>query len=84
MIDVDHFKAYNDRYGHPAGDELLQEIAQGLQTNVRRCDSVARWGGEEFVVALPGADDGLAAEILDRLRRAMPMNLTCSIGYTAW
>ncbi|PRC49375.1 sensor domain-containing diguanylate cyclase, partial [Mycobacterium sp. ITM-2017-0098] len=42
MIDVDHFKAYNDRYGHPAGDELLQEIAQGLQTNVRRCDSVAR------------------------------------------
>ncbi|PRC51858.1 sensor domain-containing diguanylate cyclase, partial [Mycobacterium sp. ITM-2017-0098] len=42
------------------------------------------WGGEEFVVALPGADDGLAAEILDRLRRAMPMNLTCSIGYTAW
>lgn len=84
MLDLDHFKAYNDRYGHPSGDELLKEIAKVLQTNVRRCDAVARWGGEEFILALPGAANGLAAEILDRLKGAMPANQTCSIGYVAW
>jgi diguanylate cyclase len=84
IVDVDRFKAYNDRYGHPAGDDLLQRIAQALQSNVRRSDVVARWGGEEFVVALPDIDEPQALDVLDRLRRAMPAGQTCSIGYSEW
>lgn len=84
IVDVDHFKAYNDRFGHPAGDDLLQRIAVALQSNVRRSDVVARWGGEEFVVALPDLDGHRAADVLDRLRRAMPAGQTCSIGYSEW
>jgi two-component system cell cycle response regulator len=71
MIDVDHFKAVNDDYGHAVGDRALRLIADTLRANTRVFDSVARYGGEEFVVAMPSAtcNDALAAA--ERLRSAV-------------
>ena len=63
MIDLDDFKAYNDRYGHQAGDRLLRRIAEGLRSSVRTSDSVFRYGGDEFAVVLPGTD-AVGAEIV--------------------
>ncbi len=57
LMDIDHFKHYNDRNGHPAGDELLQQFAELLQRSVRETDLVARYGGEEFGIILVGVDD---------------------------
>lgn len=68
LCDVDYFKAYNDRYGHPAGDRCLQQVAKALQLAVRDTDLVARYGGEEFVVVLPNTDEALAANIADRIQ----------------
>jgi diguanylate cyclase (GGDEF)-like protein len=67
MLDVDHFKAYNDTHGHPGGDRVLRSVAKILQANLRTVDVVARYGGEEFVVLLletPGLDAALVAEKL--------------------
>ncbi|MET8150826.1 diguanylate cyclase [Actinoplanes sp. NPDC049668] len=69
MIDVDHFKAVNDRYGHAIGDQVLADLAGQLTGSVRECDMVARYGGEEFVVVLPGVDARAAAELADLWRR---------------
>lgn len=71
ILDVDHFKRYNDTFGHPAGDEVLRTIAQTLQANVRSRDFVARYGGEEFIIVLPGADRESAAMIAEKLRSAI-------------
>lgn len=68
FIDVDHFKQYNDAHGHQNGDHLLRSIAEILRANVRETDVVARWGGEEFVVVMPGADGATAATVAERLR----------------
>ena len=84
VIDIDHFKGYNDRHGHPAGDELLQRIARVLESNTRVPGLIARWGGEEFVVALPHITTEDAVATLEQLRLAMPAPQTCSIGYTVW
>jgi diguanylate cyclase (GGDEF)-like protein len=69
MIDVDHFKTVNDRYGHAVGDQVLVDLARQLTGSVREGDMVARYGGEEFVVVLPGTDAQAAAELADRWRR---------------
>jgi diguanylate cyclase (GGDEF)-like protein len=71
MLDVDHFKAYNDQHGHIAGDYALRQVAQTLRAQLRPTDSLARYGGEEFVILLPemGEDDGRS--IGERLRQGL-------------
>ena len=71
LMDVDHFKQYNDTYGHQAGDEVLRQVAQILSAHVREGDFVARYGGEEFVVVLPRTDLESAVAVAERLRRAV-------------
>jgi diguanylate cyclase (GGDEF)-like protein len=71
MIDVDHFKLYNDRYGHPAGDACLRRVAAALTGVIRTSDLVARYGGEEFALILPGADPATALAIAERARSAV-------------
>jgi diguanylate cyclase (GGDEF)-like protein len=68
MIDVDHFKVYNDTYGHPQGDIILQDLARLLREMSRTSDTVARYGGEEFAVILPETDSVNAQKIGERLR----------------
>jgi diguanylate cyclase (GGDEF)-like protein len=67
MIDVDHFKVYNDTYGHPQGDIVLQDLARLLQEMSRTSDTVARWGGEEFAIILPETDSVGVQKIGQRL-----------------
>jgi diguanylate cyclase (GGDEF)-like protein len=72
MIDIDHFKAYNDRLGHRAGDACLREVAQAIAAQARRPgDEAARWGGEEFALLLPATDEAGARFIADSLVAAV-------------
>ncbi|MEQ6340555.1 MAG: diguanylate cyclase [Gammaproteobacteria bacterium] len=72
LIDIDHFKAYNDNYGHQGGDECLRKVAQTLDATLKRAgDVVARYGGEEFAVVLPDTDAGGAALIAEKLRASV-------------
>ncbi len=80
MIDVDHFKAINDTYGHPAGDAVLRRLAATLTATFRDVDVVARIGGEEFVVLLPSADLSGAAAVADRLRRKIEVQVMDAAG----
>jgi len=68
IADIDHFKEINDRYGHPVGDEVLKGVAKVLSSRLRASDLLARHGGEEFALLLPGTEPQLAAEIAERLR----------------
>lgn len=68
MIDIDHFKRVNDTYGHPMGDQVIRSLAWLLRQRLRKTDIVGRYGGEEFVVGLPGVDADQALVILDRIR----------------
>ena len=95
VMDIDHFKAVNDGFGHDAGDEVLREFAVRLATNVRAIDLPCRLGGEEFVVVMPGASLEAATRVADRIRRdieAQPfpimgggegLSITVSIGVAA-
>jgi diguanylate cyclase (GGDEF)-like protein len=94
LIDIDHFKKFNDKYGHNAGDSTLKTVSQTLTSCVREQDIVARWGGEEFVVALPKLDIKKAEETANRLRLAIanqeldcggiPVAITATIGISSF
>ena len=71
MVDIDHFKLYNDHYGHAAGDRCLQRVAAGLRQNIREMDLSARYGGEEFAVVMPSTDVDAALQVAERLRAAV-------------
>jgi diguanylate cyclase (GGDEF)-like protein len=84
MLDLDHFKRFNDRRGHQAGDRLLKQAASAWSGRLRVIDVLARYGGEEFALALPGCalDDALA--LVEGLRSATPGGQTCSAGVASW
>ncbi|WP_172123407.1 MULTISPECIES: PleD family two-component system response regulator [unclassified Devosia] len=93
ILDIDHFKAVNDTYGHHVGDSVLKEFAQRLRRSVRGVDLACRFGGEEFVVLMPDTDMGQAEAVAERVRRAIaeqgfdvggdrPMWVTVSAGVT--
>jgi diguanylate cyclase (GGDEF)-like protein len=84
MVDLDHFKAYNDSEGHPAGDLLLRGAVRAWREHLRAGDLLARYGGEEFVVVLPEAGDSVAAmRAIERVRIATP-EVTASAGVALW
>jgi diguanylate cyclase (GGDEF)-like protein len=86
MLDLDHFKQYNDSFGHPAGDEVLHTSGSILRAVVRAHDVVARYGGEEFVVLMPATDANQAVDVAERLRSAIACRpwphcqMTASLG----
>jgi diguanylate cyclase (GGDEF)-like protein len=84
MFDLDHFKAFNDSHGHPAGDRLLTEVAGAWQGCLRATDSLARYGGEEFALIAPGCTEADAVALVDRLRGAVTEGQTCSAGVAFW
>ena len=93
VVDIDHFKSVNDRYGHLAGDQALRDVAQVLQAVVREDDVLARWGGEEFLLLLPGVAEHELAAAAEKLRTAVEshpfrlegarVELTISVGAAA-
>jgi diguanylate cyclase (GGDEF)-like protein len=90
VVDLDHFKLVNDTYGHMAGDAVLRESARRMKSAIRRYDAIGRYGGEEFLVVLPGCDGHEARLQAERIREALAANsfvagtqafsVTCSIG----
>ena len=70
LIDVDHFKKVNDQHGHPVGDRVLKSLARLLSQRLRRSDVIGRYGGEEFIVALPDTDPETGFQVLNRIREA--------------
>jgi diguanylate cyclase (GGDEF)-like protein len=90
-LDIDNFKALNDRFGHDGGDKVLKGFATLLGDNIRRTDAVGRWGGEEFLICLPQTDCEAAMTVAEKLRHAVishgfgvPMEVTGSFGVTAY
>jgi diguanylate cyclase (GGDEF)-like protein/PAS domain S-box-containing protein len=84
MLDLDHFKSYNDHYGHQGGDRMLALASSLWRENLRETDVLARWGGEEFGLLLPGCDAASATDLVARLH-ALPLNgLTFSAGVSQW
>ncbi|MCB0100712.1 MAG: diguanylate cyclase [Anaerolineales bacterium] len=71
MLDIDHFKKYNDTYGHRAGDEVLKTLCRVIQKNIKSSDSIGRWGGEEFAILLPSAQKEQAIEIAQRIQTTL-------------
>ncbi len=71
MLDIDHFKSINDRYGHAAGDQALIKIAQVLNLNLRSYDRIGRWGGEEFIIIMPDTVLPDAIKVAERMRKSV-------------
>jgi diguanylate cyclase (GGDEF)-like protein len=71
MLDIDHFKKYNDRFGHQMGDEILVRLCEIIRSNIKQGDVVGRWGGEEFAIALPNTDAEQALQIAQRIRETL-------------
>ncbi|WP_374661932.1 diguanylate cyclase [Inhella sp.] len=97
LIDLDHFKEVNDRFGHAAGDAVLKQMRERLQLVFRDADYLVRWGGEEFLVVARGTSRSAAPELAERLRRAVgdqafdlpglsaiSLRRSCSVGFAAW
>ncbi len=84
MLDLDHFKDYNDAHGHPAGDKLLRAVSANWARRTREADLLARWGGEEFCLLLPGCDLDAGREMIEELREVVPDGQTFSAGLVAW
>jgi len=71
MLDIDHFKIYNDTYGHVVGDQVLKLTVQAIQSHIKKTDTVGRWGGEEFGVILPNTTISQAKMVTDRIRHTL-------------
>ena len=95
MLDVDHFKQFNDTYGHQKGDDVLRTVAKVMQGSLRPSDMVGRYGGEEFIVLLPGSSMSAAKIVAERLRQGVEVQklehegvplapVTISIGVAQW
>ena len=84
ILDLDHFKLYNDINGHRAGDRMLREAAGSWTAALRAGDRLARWGGEEFTILLPNCTGTSALEVVERVRSATPGDQTCSAGIASW
>ena len=84
MLDLDHFKTFNDVQGHQRGDLLLRQVVESWSRELREVDFLARYGGEEFAIALPGCPLENALAIVDRLRGVTPSGQTCSAGVACW
>lgn len=89
LLDIDHFKAINDTFGHAQGDKILISLAKLIQTSLRSGDVLARWGGEEFIILLQHTTIEQATEVAEKLRQqieknsfSMPLQVTCSFGIT--
>ncbi|MEA2278879.1 MAG: hypothetical protein QOC78_3839 [Solirubrobacteraceae bacterium] len=80
ILDLDSFKAYNDDHGHQGGDRLLKEAAAAWRSQLRPTDTLARYGGDEFVLLMHGRDLAAAHRVVDRLRAATPRGQSCSAG----
>lgn len=95
ILDIDHFKEVNDRYGHAAGDSVLKDLALVLNHSLREIDTAGRWGGEEFALILPGTDTAGGARLCERIRQTlagrripiengMAVSITASFGVSGY
>jgi len=91
MVDIDHFKSVNDRFGHPEGDRVLREVARRLRVGLRSTDLAGRYGGEEFLLVLPDTPAETPRRVAERLRRTVQSSpigpagrVTVSIGVARW
>ena len=82
ILDIDNFKIFNDTYGHLAGDDCLKEVARRLHGSLRTYDSIGRWGGEEFLIVLPGCSVKTANVIIERLRSSIADELVTAMDFT--
>lgn len=87
LMDVDHFKTINDKFGHPKGDAVLVQITQAMRASIRKSDILCRWGGEEFIIMLPSTSEHQAYLVAEKLRSmisqinfGLATVLTCSFG----
>lgn len=89
LLDIDHFKSVNDRYGHMAGDQVIRRVAMDASRELRSDDMIGRFGGEEFVIVFPHATADISMRVAERVRNAVEAgdlnpSVTISIGVAEW